>query len=78
MSKAEFEQLRKELKVWINNDPFREALLIRDVPIAPTTLMQIKNGNFSPSERLMKLIKAVMAQHPAESPSTGGQKSFGT
>lgn len=54
----------KELKQWINEDPFREAVLISETPIKPSTLIQVKGGTHKPSPRLVNAMKAVMAKHP--------------
>lgn len=65
----------KEVIDWINNDPYKEALLIVEAPIGRTTLMQIKAGNYSPSVRMVKALLSVKTRFPLGLPEAGGKKS---
>ena len=66
----------KEILDWIGNDPFREALLIKNAPIARHTLMQMKAGSFIPGEDLMTKLLGVKEEFPngLYLPELGGLK----
>lgn len=53
-----------ELKNWINGDPYREALLVSEAPVAMATLTQIKSGRYRPSDELVGKIRTVMRKFP--------------
>lgn len=61
MSKTEFV---KELQIWANGDPFREAILIKETPIRPSTLARVIAGSYSPSDLLITALRGVMSKHP--------------
>lgn len=53
-----------EVNDWIDGDPRREALLIGEVPMKPTTLAQLKSGSYRPSEDFYEKIRQVMIRYP--------------
>lgn len=50
---------------WLGADPYKEALLISEVPVRASTLGRIKSGSYIPSERLGKAITVVMERRDA-------------
>lgn len=54
----------EDLKNWINGDPYREALLVSEAPVAMATLTQIKSGRYRPSDLLAEKIRTVMKRYP--------------
>lgn len=61
MTAAEFHD---ELRFWINGDPEREALMIKEAPIKKSTLGATLRGRYNPGERLEKAIRHVMEKYP--------------
>lgn len=60
MKKPDIGFNREALVKWIDNDPFREAILISKVPVKASTLGRIKSGSYVPSDRLARAILSVM------------------
>lgn len=45
---------------WINDDPYREAKLIDEIPIKSATLNKIKTGAYTPSDLLGRAIMHII------------------
>lgn len=56
--------LAEEVSMWLNNDPEREQLLIKEAPIGESTLRATKRGRYVPGPLLERAIRAVMAKYP--------------
>lgn len=61
MKTAGFEE---EVRIWINDDPEREALLIAKAPIAASTLDSTIKGRYNPGRRLERAMRNVMEMYP--------------
>lgn len=53
---------------WIDGNPRRDALLIGEVPMSPSTLSALKSGSYRPSQDFYDQILAVMRKYPKEGP----------
>lgn len=58
-----------KLQKWIGGDPFREALLIDEVPTKHSTITRILNGNYEPSERMANRFNLIMSRYPNGDPT---------
>lgn len=68
MIKITFE---KDLKKWLNNDPYRAALLVTETPVSSTTLNRIRSGSYIPSKRMVHAMEAVMRSNPVNDKEKG-------
>ena len=55
-----------EIDAWIAGDPAREDFLIKEAPIAESTLRQTIAGRYIPGPRLEKLVRNAMEKLPAK------------
>ena len=62
MEKSKARKVKREvaLALWLGADPFREAVLIKEVPVKASTLGRIRSGSYKPSARLWNAIMAVI------------------
>lgn len=58
----------KKLEKWIGGDPYREALLIDEVPTSHLTIARMLKGKYTPSERLADRFNVIMARFPEGDP----------
>lgn len=61
-TKANKYDLTKLLK-WLDDDPYKSAKLISEVPVSSLTLERIKAGSYKPSTRLANGIMAVIERN---------------
>lgn len=54
----------RELKVWLNEDPERASLMVKEAPIGESTLRATISGRYNPGPLLERAIRAVMLEHP--------------
>jgi hypothetical protein len=54
----------KVLNAWLSSHPNGEDLLVKAVPMSPSTLRQTKSGRYTPGPLLARRILDVIAQHP--------------
>ena len=60
--------LAEQIRSWCGGNPFREAILMTQAEVAPSTFAQLKQGRYKPSKEMAKRIQDVMTKYPSDQP----------